>query len=78
MYDNLNEVVKVFVKYLLKISFEDLCKLYVMFIYMYYLINVDLQQEIVFYVDDFCCISVLKKSMDLQCFVQQVYVNVLG
>lgn len=77
-HDNPNEAAKVFAKYSPKINPEDLRKLYATLTYNHHPTNVDLQQEIAFYADDFRRISVLKKSTDPQRFAQQVYANVLG
>ncbi|MBA5790728.1 ABC transporter substrate-binding protein, partial [Escherichia coli] len=56
-HDNPNEAAKVFAKYSPKISPEDLRKLYATLTYTHHPTNVDLQQEIAFYADDFRRIS---------------------
>jgi NitT/TauT family transport system substrate-binding protein len=77
-HENPNESAKIFAKYTPQFKAEDLQKLYATLTYDHHPTNVDLQQELAFYADDFKRIGVLKKTTDSQRFAQAIYTNVLG
>lgn len=76
--ENPNEAAKIFAKYTPKFNVADLQQLYSTLTYDHHPTNVDLQQEIAYYADDFKRLGVLKKTTDSQRFAAAVYTNVLG
>ncbi|CAG9265679.1 ABC-type nitrate/sulfonate/bicarbonate transport systems, periplasmic components [Paraburkholderia unamae] len=76
--ENPREAAKSFAKYTPKFAEDDLVKLYASLTYDHHPTNVDLQQEIAYFAEDFKRAGVLKPTTDPQRFAAAVYTNVLG